>query len=50
MGLLNRTKKIKIPTHEFSIQIPIIQKENLLTPEENNILAEYIISLGDVGK
>ena len=48
MGLLNRVKKIKIPTHEFNIQIPIIQKKNLLTPEENNTLAEYIIELGDV--
>ena len=48
MGLLNRVKKVKIPTHEFRIQIPIIQKKNLLTPEENNTLAQYIISLGDV--
>ena len=48
MGLLNRVKKVKIPTHEFHIQIPIIQKENLLTPEENDTLAQYIISLGDV--
>jgi len=48
MGLLNRVKRVKIPTHEFNIQIPIIQKENLLTPEENNTLAQYIISLGDV--
>ena len=47
-GSLNRVKKVKIPTHEFHIQIPIIQKENLLTPEENNTLAQYIISLGDV--
>jgi len=48
MGLLNRTKKVKIPTHEFRIQIPIIQKENLLTPEENDTLAQYVIGLGDV--
>ena len=48
MGLINRVKKIKIPTHEFRIQIPIIQKENLLTLEENDTLAQYIISLGDV--
>jgi len=54
MSIVNKVKNKPYKSsnvHTFNIKIPIVQKVlDIFTPEESNILADYIVSLGDVQK